>query len=70
MSDLYKKISELLTARGLAIWICDDGCWENKSGKILCSESFNLDENKLLISVLESKVGLQCSLIKIWQKKF
>ena len=43
-----KKIGEHLTARGLAYWIMDDG-YKSQGGLYICTESFNLEDQKLLV---------------------
>ncbi len=55
------NISELLTAEGLAYFICDDGYYSD-SNKIvkLCTESFTEADVELLIGVLENKFHLKC----------
>ena len=50
------NIADLLTARGLAYWICDDGSRDKLYRYVvLCTNSFTLEEVELLINVLNSK---------------
>lgn len=54
-------IGDLLTARGLCYWICDDGCFvKTKNIVILCTESFLESEIDSLITVLKNKFELDC----------
>ncbi len=57
------NIENLLTARGLAHWIMDDG-YNSLNGLYLCTESFSKLENELLIEVLKNKFNLECGLHK------
>lgn len=52
------NLIDCLTARGLAHWIMDDGYKFNK-GFYLSTESFTLNEHKLLINILKSKFDLE-----------
>lgn len=54
------SISELLTAKGLAIWFMDDGSYKSKQckGKILCTHNFNIEEIDILCKVLKDKFCL------------
>jgi len=54
---------ELLTPRGLAFWIMDDGSWVG-SGIKISTHSFTLSEVELLINVLSVKFGLACTIQK------
>jgi len=55
------NIADLLTPSGLCYWICDDGYWQ-KNGVCLCTNSFTLDEVKLLVKVLTEKLDLKCTI--------
>ena len=58
------NIYESLTAIGLAFWIMVDGSYSKIKGNIiLCTDSYTLQEVKLLISVLSNKFNLSCGLI-------
>ena len=54
------NISELLTPISLAYWVCEDG------GKLtrfhFATNAFSYEEVKLLVSVLQDKFGLKCSI--------
>lgn len=56
------NISELLTLRGLAFWIMDDGQQVKKGGLTLCTDSFNSEEISLLIKALETNFNLITSI--------
>lgn len=58
------NMEELLTPRGLAHWIMDDG-YKFIEGLYLCTESFNLEENQLLIYILKNKFNLNCGIHKV-----
>lgn len=54
------NIGELLTARGLAFWIMDDGC-KAGSGLEFCTDSFLKEEVELLVEVLKTRFNLDCT---------
>ena len=57
------NIGDLLTPLGLAYWICDDGCFCQKSRAIfLSTNSFTLSEVNVLVDVLKNKFGLICTI--------
>jgi hypothetical protein len=59
------NIGDLLTALGLAYWICDDACFCKTSGRlIICTDSFSLDEVTLLANTLNAKWDLECYINK------
>jgi hypothetical protein len=58
------NLGELLTERGLAYWLMDDG-YKSGKGLYICVESFTLDEINFLINILKSKFGLECSYHKV-----
>jgi len=58
-----KIIGELFTAKSLAYLCCDDGS-KQKDNFVLCTESFNKDDNLLLIQTLKDNFGLNCTLQK------
>lgn len=64
----YKKVvpenlEYLLTPKGLAYWIMDDGTkMSGSNGLVLCTESFTLEEHQLIIQVLEDKFNLDCNI--------
>jgi len=58
-------IFKLLTPLALAHWIQQDGSFNKASGGLtLCTDSFTESEVQLLISVLQIKFGLKCSIQK------
>lgn len=57
------NISEILTTRGLAYWLMDDG-YKYKNGFYICTESFSNEDLLLLIQVLKYKFNLECSIHK------
>jgi len=59
------NLFDLLTAKGLAYWVMDDGSRAGKSkGIYLSTESFTLNDNSFLIEVLEYNFGLNCRIHK------
>ena len=60
-----KNIGDLLTPLGLAHWICQDGSYHKVSkGVVLCTDSFTKEDVQLLISVLQNKFNLICTIQK------
>lgn len=57
------NLYDLLTIKGLAYWIMDDG-YKAVNGFYLCTESYNLEDHQILISVLKNKFKLECSIHK------
>lgn len=57
------NLEDLLTARGLAYWIMDDG-YKSVNGFYLCTESYSLQDHQILISVLKNKFNLESSIHK------
>lgn len=57
------EIETLLTARGLAYWIMDDG-YKFANGFYICTESFSLSENEKLKKILKKRFNLDCGLHK------
>jgi hypothetical protein len=57
------RIGKFLTARGLAYWYMDDGSIKSKQSKgvFFNTQSFTLNEVKLLCTILLSKFGIQAS---------
>ncbi len=56
---ITKNILNQLNPRSLAIWICNDGSYDNKQGYIvLCANSYNLKEHKLMREFFNKKFGL------------
>ncbi|MFH1365174.1 MAG: hypothetical protein ABIH28_01150 [archaeon] len=56
---ITKDILNQLTARSLAYWICDDGSYDNTQGYIvLCTNSYTLEEHKLMKQFFNKKFGL------------
>lgn len=56
-----ENISNLLTPLGLSYWFMDDGA-KAGSGLFLHTDGFSKEDVVLLLSVLDSKFGLKCSL--------
>lgn len=61
------NIGDYLTLRSLAYWIMDDGCFYTNTKLAICTHSFTLEENLLLIEVIQNKFSLPCSLLKTKQ---
>ena len=55
------NLESLLTEKGLAYWLMDDS-YKSENGIYICSESFTNKENKILVSILKNKFGLNCSI--------
>lgn len=60
---LPKNIGEMLTPLVLAIWFMDDGCLFQKT-MIFNSQSFSLEEQKRLISIMKDKFSVNLSIQK------
>jgi LAGLIDADG DNA endonuclease family len=54
------KLENLITARGLAYWIMDDG-YKSGNSLYISTESFTLIEHQLLVNILKIKFELDCS---------
>jgi hypothetical protein len=53
------EILNQLTPKSLAIWVCDDGSYDNKQGyTILCTNSYSLEEHNLMKHFFNEKFGL------------
>lgn len=57
------NLNSLLTARGLAYWLMDDG-YKSGNGFYFCTESYTLDENLKLVQILKTKFNLNCGVHK------
>jgi len=57
------NIGDYFTAVSLAHWFMDDG-YKTASGYLFCTESFSQKDLYILLSMLSSKFGLECSLHK------
>ncbi|MEK6933135.1 MAG: hypothetical protein AABW56_05080, partial [Nanoarchaeota archaeon] len=56
---ITRDILNLLNPRSLAIWICDDGSYDNRQGYIvLCTNSFTLEEHKIMQKYFREVWGL------------
>lgn len=57
---ITNKILNQLNPRSLAIWICDDGSYENKQGYIiLCTNSYTLEEHRLMKEFFKERFNLE-----------
>ena len=60
--DKKKVTNEILgqlNSRSLAVWVCDDGSYSKKQRYIiLCTNSFSLEEHKLMKEFFKGKFGL------------
>jgi len=54
------NLEQLLTVKGLAYWIMDDG-YKSVQGFYISSESFTLMEHELLVKILKNKFDLNCN---------
>ena len=57
------NLEEILTARGLAYWLMDDG-YNSLTGFYFCTESYSLEDNHKLCLILKNKFNLNCSVHK------
>ena len=56
---ITKEILEKLNPGALAIWICDDGSYDNRQGYIiLCTNAFSLGEHQLMKKFFNDMYGL------------
>ena len=58
------NIEQLITPKGLAYWFMDDG-YKSGKGLYICTESFSLNENIILINILKNKFNLECNYHKV-----
>jgi hypothetical protein len=56
------NIGDLLTPRGLAFWIMDDGQQVKKGGVTLCTDSYSSEEIQILKDVLKANFNLDTSI--------
>lgn len=65
VKQIPANIEELITPLSLAYWICDDGGFNKRDRVVVIStQSFSKEEVNLLISVLNQKFGLNCTINK------
>ena len=56
---ITKQILNQLNPRSLAIWVCDDGSYNNKQGYIiLCTNSYSLEEHELIKEFFKERFSL------------
>jgi len=56
---ITRELLNLLNPRSLAIWLCDDGSYDNRQGYIvICTNSFTLEEHKIIKTYFEDIWGL------------
>ncbi len=56
---VIQQILNQLNPRSLAIWVCDDGSYDNRQGYIiLCTNSFTLEEHQLMKRFFKKKFKL------------
>ncbi len=56
---INKEILDQINPRSLAIWICDDGSYDNRQGYIvLCTNSYSLKEHELMKQFFKKRFGL------------
>jgi hypothetical protein len=60
VKTIPNNLGELLTARGLAYLLMDDG-YRSVNGVYISTESFTLAENEFLANLLKTKFELDCS---------
>jgi hypothetical protein len=54
------NLMDLLTERGLAYWIMDDG-YKYSKGLYICTDSYTFEETEFLCDILRTKFGLECN---------
>jgi hypothetical protein len=60
------NIGDLVTAKGLAYWIADDGTLDKSTNRVILStDCFSLEEVTLLVDGLNDKWNLECYKIKM-----
>lgn len=57
-------INDYLSPKVLAIWIMDDGTYHRNKGIRLCTNSFTLNETKILRNAIKNKFEMNCSIVK------
>jgi hypothetical protein len=56
---ITKEILNQINPKSLAIWICDDGSYDRRQGYIiLCTNSYSLEEHKLIKKFFNEKFGI------------
>jgi len=56
---ITQEILNQINPRSLAFWVCDDGSYDNRQGYIvLCTNSYSLEEHKLMKEFFNKKFGL------------
>lgn len=60
---LPDNLESILTPRGLAYWIMDDG-YNSVNGFYICTESFTLSENQKLVNIFKNIFNLNCGVHK------
>ena len=58
------NIANELTHRSLAIWIMDDGQQVKRGGVTLCTDSFDLEEVKILQEAIKTNFNLETNIHK------
>lgn len=55
----FEKSIEQLEPLGIAVWYCDDGCYDYRRNNIIfCIEGFNKKEKSSIIKFFKEKYGL------------
>lgn len=63
IKHIPNKLENLISAASLAYWAMDDG-YKGNSGFYFCTESYTLEDNYKLISILKNKFDLECGVHK------
>lgn len=60
-----KEVLSQLTPQALAVWLCDDGSYGNEGRQIvLCTNSFSLEEHKLMQTYFKERWSIACNIKK------
>lgn len=59
IKKITREVLNLLNPRSLAIWLCDDGSYDNRQGYIvICTNSYTLKEHKIMKKYFKEVWGL------------
>ena len=57
------NLEEIIAARSLAYWVMDDG-YKSTNGFYFCTESYSLEDNYKLSTILKNRFNLDCGVHK------
>jgi hypothetical protein len=55
------NLDKLLTAKDLSYWLMDDG-YKSGKGFYICTDSYSLEDHKILVNVLKTNFNLECGI--------